>query len=119
MLVAVDEKVIHLHGCDVNLWATMDKCTGEVFAPKVTRELSCFEAPSLLGKVWRKCAGKLPRVLVDGDGVYFWAFQRPGFERWSGMAFGPRSAIEAFSLSWITGTECARRGSPSRVHSPG
>lgn len=68
--IAMDEKVIHLPEGDAYLWAAVDLGTGEVIALLVSWGRSCLEA-----------------------------FARAGFDRWTVVAFGPRSAIERhFSL---------------------
>ena len=94
--IAVDEKLIHLHDGDAYLWAAVDVDTEEVIAVMVSRGRSCFEALSFLRKIEKKCAGRLPRVFIDGGDWYPWALGLAGFDRWNVMAFGPRSAIERY-----------------------
>ena len=94
--VAMDEKVIHLPDGDAYLWAAVDLDTGEVTALLVSRGRSGLEALAFLEKVRRKCAGRLPRVFIDGGEWYPWALRQAGFDRWTVVAFGPRSAIERY-----------------------
>jgi putative transposase len=81
--VTVDEKLIHLPDGDAWLWAGVDLDTGEVVALMVSRGRSGLEALAFLGKLKRKCAGRLPRVFVDGGEWYPWALERAGFDRWT------------------------------------
>lgn len=94
--IAVDEKQIHMPYGDAYIWAAVDIDTEETIALMVSQGRSCLEALAFLEKVKRKCAGRLPRVFVDGGDWYPWAFEQAGFDRWNVMSFGPRSAIERF-----------------------
>ena len=38
----------------------------------------------------------MPRVFIDGGKWYPWALQRLGFNKYTVIKFGPRSAIERF-----------------------
>lgn len=94
--VAVDEKVIHLPDGDAYLWAAVDLDTGEVIALFVSWGRSCFEALAFLERIRRTCAGRMSRIFVDEGNWYPWALAQAGFDRWTVVAFGPRSGIERF-----------------------
>jgi transposase-like protein len=55
---------------------------------------SGLEAKAFLKKVRGTCKGRLPRIFVDGGTWYPWALGQAGFQRYTVVSFGPRSAIE-------------------------
>lgn len=94
--VAVDEKVFHLPGGDAYLWAAVDLDTDECLAVYASTTRSGFDALRFMKKVKAVCAGRLPRVFVDGGSWYPWAFARLGFDRHHVVHWGPRSAVERY-----------------------
>jgi transposase-like protein len=95
--IAVDEKEITINGTTkLYIWAAVDLDDEKVIATLVTYGRSSLEAMAFLRRVKRVCKGKLPRVFVDGGSWYPWALQRLGFQRYTVIRFGPRSAIERF-----------------------
>jgi len=95
--IAIDEKEIDINGKKVYLWTVVDVDNEEVIAVMVTRWRCSLDTLRLLGRVVRKCAGKLPRVLIDGGDWYPWALQRYGF-RYTVVHFGPHG------LQWNDGS---------------
>ena len=55
---------------------------------------SGLEAKAFLKKVRDACKGRLPRIFIDGGTWYPWALGQVGFQRYTVVSFGPRSAIE-------------------------
>ncbi len=107
--VARDEKVLHLPDGDAYLWAAADLDMGEVIALMVSRGRSGLEALGFLEKVRRKCAGRMPRVFIDGGESYPWALAKS-----AGRGLGAASGLER-------PRELLQRGLlvPSRLHGPG
>jgi transposase-like protein len=54
----------------------------------------CYCRRSVDMKVRDTCKGRLPRIFIDGGSWYPWALRVVGFERYTVVSFGPRSAIE-------------------------
>ena len=74
----------------------------KVIAVYVSYGRSYFEAMAFLKRVKKACIGKMPRVFIDGGKWYPWALQRMGFNKYTVIKFGPRSAIERFfgNVEW-------------------
>jgi transposase-like protein len=94
--IAVDEKEIRVNGVTIYIWAAVDLANEHVIATWVSFGRSCLEALIFLEKVKCVCKGELPRVFIDGGKWYPWALERLGFDRYTIVRFGPRSAIERF-----------------------
>ncbi len=94
--IAVDEKEITINGTKMFIWGAIDLDDEKVIAVWVSFGRSSLEAAAFLKKVREACDGRLPRVFVDGGTWYPWALKRTGFNRYTVVAFGSRSAIERF-----------------------
>jgi putative transposase len=92
--IAVDEKEIKLNGTTVFIWGAVDLDDEKVIGVWFSFGRSGLEAMIFLKKVKQACRGKLPRVFIDGGSWYPWALERVGFDRYTVISFGPRSAIE-------------------------
>ena len=100
--IAIDEKEIRINGMKIFIWAAVDLEDEKVIAVYVSYGRSYFEAMAFLKRVKKACIGKMPRVFIDGGKWYPWALQRMGFNKYTVIKFGPRSAIERFfgNVEW-------------------
>ena len=82
--------------------AAVDLEDEKVIAVYVSYGRSYFEAMAFLKRVKKACKGKMPIVFVDRGKWYPWALQRMGFNKYTVIKFGPRSAIERFfgNVEW-------------------
>ncbi len=94
--IAVDEKEIAINGTKMFIWGAVDLDDEKVIAVWVSFGRSSLEAAAFLKKVRGACDERLPRVFVDGGTWYPWALKRTGFNRYTVVAVGCRSAIERF-----------------------
>ncbi len=92
--IAVDEKEITVNGTTIFIWGAVDLDDEKVLAVWVSFGRSGLEAKSFLKKVRSTCKGRLPRIFVDGGTWYPWALGQTGFQKYTVVSFGPRSAIE-------------------------
>ncbi len=92
--IAVDEKEITINGTTIFIWAAVDLDDEKVIAVWTSFGRSGLEAKAFLKKVKRVCIGRLPRIFIDGGTWYPWALDQVGFQRYTIVSFGPRSAIE-------------------------
>ena len=92
--IAVDEKEIKINGVTIFIWGAVDIDDKKVLAVWVSFGRSGLEAKAFLKKVRDTCKGRLPRIFIDGGSWYPWALRVVGFERYTVLSFGPRSAIE-------------------------
>jgi len=99
--IAIDEKEIRMNGMKVFIWAASFS-NEKVIAVYVSYGRSYLEAMRFLKKIKRVCKGEMPRVFIDGGKWYPWALQRLGFNKYTVIKFGPRSAIERFfgNVEW-------------------
>ena len=94
--MAIDEKEIRINGMKVFIWAAVDLEDEKVIAVYVSYGRGYLEAMRFQKKIKRVCKGEMPRVFIDGGKWYPWALQRLGFNKYTVIKFGPRSAIERF-----------------------
>jgi transposase-like protein len=94
--IEVDEKEITVNGTTIFIWGAVDLDDEKVIATWVSFGRSSLEAAAFLKKVRGTCNGRLPRVFIDGSTWYPWALNRTGFNRYTVVSFGCRSAIERF-----------------------
>ncbi len=94
--IAVDEKEITINVATIFIWGAVDLDNEKVIAVWVSSGRSSLEAAAFLKRVRDFCCGKLPRVFIDGGTWYPWALNKAGFNRYTVVAFGYRSAIERF-----------------------
>ena len=92
--IAVDEKEIKINGVTIFIWGAVDIDDEKVLAVWVSFGRSSLEAKAFLKKVRDTCKGRLPRIFIDDGSWYPWALRVVGFERYTVLSFGPRSAIE-------------------------
>jgi putative transposase len=92
--IAVDEKEIRVNGTTIFIWGAVDIDDEKILAVWVSFGRSGLEAKAFLKKVKYACKGRLPRIFIDGGKWYPWALGQVGFQRWTVVSFGPRSAIE-------------------------
>jgi transposase-like protein len=92
--IAVDEKEIKLNGTTMFIWGAVDLDDEKVIVVWISFGRSGLEAMAFLKKIKHACKGKLPRIFIDGGSWYPWALERAGFDRYTVVSFGPRSAIE-------------------------
>ena len=92
--IAVDEKEIKINGVTIFIWGAVDIDDEKVLAVWISFGRSSLEAKAFLNKVRDTCKGRLPRIFIDGGSWYPWALRVAGFERYTVLSFGPRSAIE-------------------------
>ena len=93
--IAIDEKEIRINGMKVFIWAA-SVGNEKVIAVYVSYGRSYLEAMRFLKGIKRVCKGEMPRVFIDEGKWYPWALQRLGFNKYTVIKFGPRSAIERF-----------------------
>jgi len=100
--IAIDEKEITVNGITIYIWGAVDLDDEKVIAVWVSFGRSSLEAMIFLKKVRHSCKGRLPRVFIDGGTWYPWALNRVGFQRYTVVSFGPRSAVERFfgDIEW-------------------
>jgi transposase-like protein len=94
--IAVDEKEITINGITVFIWGAVDLNDEKVIATWISFGRSSLEAAAFLKKVRGTCNGRLPRVFIDGGTWYPWALNKTGFNKYTIVSFGCRSAIERF-----------------------
>ncbi|MBW2661468.1 MAG: IS6 family transposase [Deltaproteobacteria bacterium] len=91
--IAIDEKEIKLNGTTMFILGVVDLDDEKVIGVWISFGRSGLEAMTFLKKIKHACKGKLPRIFIDGGSWYPWALERAGFERYTVISFGPRSAI--------------------------
>ncbi len=92
--IAVDEKEITVNGTTIFIWGAVDLGDEKILAVWISFGRSGLEAKAFLKKVRATCKGRLPRIFIDGGTWYPWALGQSGFQRYTVVSFGPRSAIE-------------------------